>query len=131
MLAYSTHSAIVLPSSAQFPRHGEPALFDGPKSHDCCGLMLAHTYDERRHKRADVVVFLLRFRYLASHAAREALNMSGWSARTERERDRAGVAIGSGIGSTRSLRCLFSCSDAESSSAAVVRLERRATYEVF
>eukprot|EP00752_Nemacystus_decipiens_P007358 g6580.t1 len=39
------------------------------------------------------------FIQFALHAAREALDMSGWSARTDRERDRAGVAIGSGIGS--------------------------------
>lgn len=34
----------------------------------------------------------------AMHAAKEALQMSGWSARSDKERDRAGVAIGSGIG---------------------------------
>ncbi|CAM9983441.1 unnamed protein product [Hapterophycus canaliculatus] len=39
------------------------------------------------------------FIQFASHAAREALEMSGWAPKTEEERDRAGVAIGSGIGS--------------------------------
>ncbi|CAB1104920.1 unnamed protein product [Ectocarpus sp. CCAP 1310/34] len=39
------------------------------------------------------------FIQFAMHAAKEALDMSGWRAETERERDRAGVAIGSGIGS--------------------------------
>ncbi|CAN0304020.1 unnamed protein product [Pylaiella littoralis] len=39
------------------------------------------------------------FIQFAVHAAKEALEMSGWSARTDKERDRAGVAIGSGIGS--------------------------------
>lgn len=34
----------------------------------------------------------------AVHAAREALSMSGWSARSETDKHRAGVAIGSGIG---------------------------------
>lgn len=38
------------------------------------------------------------FHDAALHAAREALDMSGWSARTDKDRDRAGVAIGSGIG---------------------------------
>lgn len=35
---------------------------------------------------------------VAAQAAREALQMSGWVARTEVEKNRAGVAIGSGIG---------------------------------
>lgn len=40
----------------------------------------------------------------AVHATREALSMSGWSARTAAEKDRAGVAIGSGIGSLEDVR---------------------------
>ncbi|CAN0053797.1 unnamed protein product [Scytosiphon promiscuus] len=39
------------------------------------------------------------FIQFASHAAKEALEMSGWVPKTEGERDRAGVAMGSGIGS--------------------------------